>query len=996
MLKRVVGTTCASPTGFDTAPNSFAYIAGGAVVVADVDGQACTQRFFRARPTTVPLLASSAYSPSAPTPVPKANDSRNRAPIPRDSAYGASDWSDSKTTWTSRERIKAATCLALSRDGRFLAVGETGYAPRVLIFSLEDSSSDTPLVSISEHTYGVNAVAWSPDTRFLASLGAANDGYLYLWRIDPRTGAAKLFQQNRCTSFIRGMIWMGNSVITLGVRHAKVWRIEEASPSSPLKQRFQGEAASSPSQQQKSLPGRNILLGGLLDATFTCATAVDDTRAIICSEAGDVCLFDDTAKQMKLTKVLDLGFVTTCITVRNQVVYVGSKTGTFTTLDLARLLECDAECVLEATSSSTGLSALGFLKDNLVTVDAQHSIDIWNASYVPGREETVVERTQLPGHEDGILGVKVISQPNPADAAFYTWSGNGTVVLWDMHGQAKDFFRVTVDEAQLENESQPMNQLSVVQATPGGHYFVTGDKLGVLRVVEYATKVCVFATKAHTSNCQSIATYVDGARFLIASSARDRTTQLFHRTSGGKFELFQTLEFAAKVVQVMIPSAERVITCSLDRSLQIHELISRDGEPEVMAAVTARSLSLKASPTSLAVDQSGKHIYVSLLDKTLCVYNSMTGKISNTFRCIDEAGSELVVLDSLVHCPATEQEPATLLGLSNTDKSIRLYDAQNGNFLAREWGHTEAINGVALVQEEDGGRKVVSVGSDGAIMMFSLELGEQIVGSISRDSSPMKEACTSARPPLRRVRSKAELAEFQRPSSSSQRPSSSSLAAGRNSPPRALAKRRSHNNLITTPAKMPVGGRQSSPSSVVGDGAPLRRPSSGSPPSSPKGRALGRRTSVSERRTSGSDRRASVSGRRPSLSGGATAPAKSPPSTRTYGSLNTATEQATRTLRTFRRKLASTDPISSDVLAELDQELRLTSLALGDRAKQSKAMNDVTLNGILDQYSNRLISMLDEKLRLSGHIVDKPPSDEDSSKRPNSSGTSSSSATELV
>ena len=284
-----------------------------------------------------------------------------------------------------------------------------------------------------------------------------------------------------------------------------------------------------------------------------------------------------------------------------------------------------------------------------------------------------------------------------------------------------------------------------------------------------------------------------------------------------------------------------------------------------------------------------------------------------------------------------------------------------------------------------------------------------MVGSISRDSSPMKDACTSARPPLRRVRSKAELAEFQRPSSSSNRPSSSSLAAssltaGRNSPPRVLAKRRSHNNLATTPAKVATAGRQSSPSSAGAEGAPVRRPSSGSPPSSPKGRALGRRTSVSERRVSGSERRASVSGRRPSvsgrrpsLSGNVPPPVKSPPSTRTYGSLNTATEQATRTLRTFRRKLASSDPISSDVLAELDQELRLTSLALGDRAKQSKDMNDVTLNGILDQYSNRLISMLAEKLRRSGHIVDKPVvSDEDSSKRPNSSGTSSSSATELV
>lgn len=161
-LKRVVGTTCASPTGFDTVQSSFAYIAGGAVVVVDVDGEQYSQKFYRARPAAQPVYgtthsshshSSSAYAPSTPTSTPKANDSRNRVALgARESFYGPVDWSPSATsrTWTSRERIKAATCLALSRDGKYLAVGETGYAPRVLIFSLEDNSSDRPLVSISE------------------------------------------------------------------------------------------------------------------------------------------------------------------------------------------------------------------------------------------------------------------------------------------------------------------------------------------------------------------------------------------------------------------------------------------------------------------------------------------------------------------------------------------------------------------------------------------------------------------------------------------------------------------------------------------------------------------------------------------------------------------------------------------------------------------------------------------------------------------------------
>lgn len=91
---------------------------------------------------------------------------------------------------------------------------QTGYSPRVLIFSLQDNSSDIPLAILNEHTYGVKAVAFSQDQRYLASLGAPNDGFLYVWSINQRTGAAKLHSSNKCTSFVKQMLWLGKSIVT--------------------------------------------------------------------------------------------------------------------------------------------------------------------------------------------------------------------------------------------------------------------------------------------------------------------------------------------------------------------------------------------------------------------------------------------------------------------------------------------------------------------------------------------------------------------------------------------------------------------------------------------------------------------------------------------------------------------------------------------------------------------------------------------------------------
>lgn len=111
-------------------------------VVGEKDAK-CTQRFYRARPTAVPQSvtggstggggSSNVGAPSTPTNT--ANDARNRSIAHlRDGAVsyspstpsGGLEWGDSpgSKTWTSRERIKAATCLSISRDGRFLAVGE--------------------------------------------------------------------------------------------------------------------------------------------------------------------------------------------------------------------------------------------------------------------------------------------------------------------------------------------------------------------------------------------------------------------------------------------------------------------------------------------------------------------------------------------------------------------------------------------------------------------------------------------------------------------------------------------------------------------------------------------------------------------------------------------------------------------------------------------------------------------------------------------------------
>ncbi|KAI7968541.1 hypothetical protein EIK77_006560 [Talaromyces pinophilus] len=130
-LQTVIGTTTATPNGFSShePSRSFALCVGSAAILADIDiDGTVNQRFFRARPSATPVnpVVSFYNQPASPT----TPDNRVRSVASRVGNSGgispATDWADSSgaRTWTSRERIKAVTSVAISPNGRFLAVGE--------------------------------------------------------------------------------------------------------------------------------------------------------------------------------------------------------------------------------------------------------------------------------------------------------------------------------------------------------------------------------------------------------------------------------------------------------------------------------------------------------------------------------------------------------------------------------------------------------------------------------------------------------------------------------------------------------------------------------------------------------------------------------------------------------------------------------------------------------------------------------------------------------
>jgi WD40 repeat protein len=469
----------------------------------------------------------------------------------------------------------------------------------------------------------------------------------------------------------------------------------------------------------------------------------------------------------------------------------------------------------------------------------------------------------------------------------------------------------------------------------------------MLKIINPSTTDSIFEARAHMSDIQDIALFESKGATLVASCGRDRVVQLFRLVSK-QWNLIQSLEDHSASVSCLFfaENGEKLISCSTDRTIHIRQIVKKgSGGETIIGVVPVRIITLKASPVSMApcLDNEMNNFVVSLLDRTVATYEISSGRLVNSFKATDSDGGDAVVLDALDMGVPTAGRPTILAGISGTDKSVRVYDGNTGSFLDREWGHTAAVTDVALLETPDSEQKIlISTGSDGTIMTWNLSPKPPEVqdpADLVREPSPPKDTPTT-RPPLRRVLSRAELAEFQRASPVS------TPTNRQTSPPRTVRRKTSRYGLSaqSPPVLPPIPAKHISASDESSSRRGSPRTRSRSPPSSPKTKEM----------------------RRPSLasldSRGRT---KSAGTFSEFGSLNMATEQACRTLRAYRKKLLSSESVKDEALKELDQELRLTSMALGEKSLKSKTISETVLSGLLDQYSDRLVSMFDEKLRLT-------------------------------
>lgn len=345
---------------------------------------------------------------------------------------------------------------------------------------------------LSDHSFGISSIAFSDDSRWLCTLGNTYDGFILLYSINARTGSAKLVASNKCSN-VRRVLWIGDhSVVSIGVRHAKVWRIPR-SLSTIRHELDNTDIGSSKSPTPKAFVGRSCSLGPLMDATFTSVASISECRAILCTAQGDICLLDDSQQKQQLEKVAHVDFKILCVAYDHayQLLWIGGGHGVMRSMHLDTLINPVMPNILPVTTlpvSSIGsnavpdILAIGFVRSRIITIDSHRITEIRGT--VDTKRASVLgssDSKRLPAHESAVLGVSDLLSKSRADSPeFFTFSARGTVLFWQFDGKHVGSMRIPLDQP-ICAEDGDINELKIVVPLRSDEHLLSGDKSGVLR-----------------------------------------------------------------------------------------------------------------------------------------------------------------------------------------------------------------------------------------------------------------------------------------------------------------------------------------------------------------------------------------------------------------------------------------------------------------------------------------------------------------------------------
>jgi WD40 repeat protein len=358
----------------------------------------------------------------------------------------------------------------------------------------------------------------------------------------------------------------------------------------------------------------------------------------------------------------------------------------------------DGRLVATATGHTGALNSAAFSPDGkrVVTASADNTARVWDA------QDGGLLAT-LTGHTGPLCSAAF----SPDGQRIVTASQDGTARVWS----AADGRLL----ATLTGHAGPVNTAIF---SPDGKLIVTASSDKTARVWDSSDGRLLTTLAGHSDRINTAAFSPDGKRIVTASW--DKTARVWDAQDG---HLLATLTgHTDKVVSaVFSPNGERIVTASAD--WEAREWNASDGRPLFEFYGHTKPIN------SAEFSPDGQRIVTASQDGTARVWDAVNGWLISILTRFSTYSDKQVMDRPLAtltgHTGAVNSAvfspDGTRIVTASSDKTARVWDAQDGRLLSTLTGHTAAVDPAIFSPD---GTRVVTASQDGTARIFVVDFDQ--------------------------------------------------------------------------------------------------------------------------------------------------------------------------------------------------------------------------------------------------------------------------------
>ncbi|XP_074486601.1 cilia- and flagella-associated protein 52 [Sebastes fasciatus] len=514
------------------------------------------------------------------------------------------------------------SCISVSKSGSYIASGQVNFMGFKAMIIIWDYAQRTTYAQLQLHQAKVEALAFSPNDKYLVSLGGQDDGSIVLWNIETKQAicgnAASAHSAGHCLS-VRFVNTNDNTFVSAGSGTLQVWELD--------------------------LPNRKIRPTecqlGKLKRTVKCIEIQEDDEFIFCgTTSGDIMKINLKSRLLSdcgpVKAKYSLG-VNVLRILRSGDLLVGSGSGTFNLCSRTNFKS------LKSVQLEKGVTSIAIRGEGQQFYVGTEAAQMYRFSYDNFQAELI-----STSHSSAVKDVAI---PFGTSVLFATCSEED-IRLWHID-KPKELLRITVPNMTCNSLDFMLDGHSIISAWNDGKIRVFGPESGrLMLIIHNAHKMGVTAI-AGTRDCKRIVSgggegqvnvweLLPHSHRLLGTMKEHKATVTCIKIKGDDKECLTAGADGACIIWdiVRFVSLQMVLANTLFRTVCYHpeeyQIITSGSDRKVAywdvydgSAIRELEGSQSGAINGMHISEDGKHFVTGGDDKLVKVWDYMEGAVTH-------------------------------------------------------------------------------------------------------------------------------------------------------------------------------------------------------------------------------------------------------------------------------------------------------------------------------------------------------------------------------